>query len=66
MVRIPADTYIIGTNFPVFKPDAEGPARKVTLRSFFLDVTEVTNKQFETFVNATGYRTEVNLCILLE
>ena len=35
----------------------EGPAHKVSVSSFWMDVHEVTNAQFEQFVQATGYIT---------
>ncbi|MFS4491372.1 formylglycine-generating enzyme family protein [Maribacter sp. 2308TA10-17] len=35
----------------------EKPAHKVAVDGFFMDITEVTNLQFEKFVNATGYKT---------
>lgn len=35
----------------------EKPAHWVTVDGFFIDVTEVTNKQFNTFVEATNYIT---------
>lgn len=35
----------------------EYPKHKVTVRGFYIDITEVTNKQFEAFVKATGYIT---------
>jgi formylglycine-generating enzyme required for sulfatase activity len=35
----------------------EGPAHKVTVSGFWMDVHEVTNAQFEEFVEATGYIT---------
>lgn len=37
-------------------PDAR-PLHPVTVAGFWMDVTEVTNEQFEKFVQATGYRT---------
>ena len=36
---------------------AEMPQHKVYLDAFWIDRTEVTNRQFEAFVKATGYRT---------
>lgn len=33
------------------------PVHRVYISGFFMDVTEVTNKEFEAFVNATGYVT---------
>jgi len=38
--------------------DGEGPARKVTLDSFWIDKTEVSNRQFALFVEQTHYVTE--------
>lgn len=35
----------------------ESPCHAVVLRGFWMDRTEVTNSQFEVFVNATGYVT---------
>ncbi|KAF4529864.1 hypothetical protein B566_EDAN018115 [Ephemera danica] len=62
MVRISAGMYVMGTNKPVFAADGEGPARDVTLtKPFMLDRTEVTNAQFEAFVNATGHKTEAEV-----
>lgn len=58
MVLIPEGSFFMGTNKPVFVADGEGPARKVTLKKFYLDKYEVSNAEFELFVNATGYKTE--------
>lgn len=41
-----------------FAADGEGPAHRVVLDPFYIDVTAVTNEQFNAFVNATGYQTE--------
>ncbi|WP_075342166.1 formylglycine-generating enzyme family protein [Tenacibaculum agarivorans] len=35
----------------------EKPRHTVTLKSFLIDITEVTNKQFQKFINETGYIT---------
>ncbi|WAR26959.1 SUMF1-like protein [Mya arenaria] len=59
MVQIPAGSYIMGTNEPVFIADGEGPERKVTLDKFYLDKYEVSNAEFSLFVKETGYKTEV-------
>jgi sulfatase modifying factor 1 len=58
MVFIQGGTFKIGTDEPVFVADGEGPSRKVSLSDFYMDVHEVSNAEFELFVNATGYRTE--------
>ena len=59
MVFIKGGTFIMGTDNQILVADGEGPARKVTLDSFYLDVHETSNAEFERFVNATSYITEV-------
>jgi sulfatase modifying factor 1 len=58
MVYIKGGAFMMGTDEPVFVADGEGPSRKVSLSDFYMDVHEVSNAEFELFVNATGYRTE--------
>lgn len=55
MVFIPGGAYRMGTDngFPF-----EGPAHAVKVEPFWMDRTEVTNRQFQKFVEATGYETE--------
>ncbi len=49
----------MGTDSPeAWVQDGEGPVREVTVSPFYLDACAVTNRQFETFVKTTGYRTE--------
>ena len=38
--------------------DGEGPIHRVGLESFFMDQTAVTNEDFSSFVDSTGYRSE--------
>jgi Sulfatase-modifying factor enzyme 1 len=64
MGHIPAGTFVMGTNTPIFVADREGPGRNVTLEEFYLDTHEVSNKEFQLFVQATGYTTEVHRIIL--
>ena len=59
MVPIPAGVFTMGTDDPQIKQDGEAPARRVTLDAFYMDAYEVSNADFEKFVNATGYLTEV-------
>lgn len=59
MVLIPAGVFTMGTQEPQIQQDGEGPARRVHLGSFYMDQYEVSNLDFETFVNSTGYITEV-------
>ncbi|XP_036905443.1 formylglycine-generating enzyme isoform X6 [Sturnira hondurensis] len=58
MVLVPAGVFTMGTDDPQIKQDGEAPARRVTLDAFYMDAYEVSNADFEKFVNATGYLTE--------
>lgn len=60
MVPIPAGVFTMGTDEPIIKQDGEGPGRRVHIGHFFMDRYEVSNAEFEKFVNATGYVTEVS------
>lgn len=60
MVKIPGGKFVMGTNEPVFHADGEHPARWVEIDSFYMDVYEVSNAEFELFVNANNYKTEVS------
>ena len=59
MAPIPGGTFTIGSDKPIILADGEGPSRKVTLEPFYLDVHEVSNSEFELFVNSTKFVTEV-------
>lgn len=52
-VFVPKGEYFVGR-----KNHVTNPFRKVTVDSFYISRTEITNKQFETFVLATGYKTD--------
>ncbi|HEX6859966.1 MAG TPA: formylglycine-generating enzyme family protein [Caulobacteraceae bacterium] len=54
MARIEGGDFLMGA--AAMRPE-EGPARKVQVKPFWIDRTEVTNAQFARFVEATGYRT---------
>lgn len=54
MMDIPGGTFTMGSL--AFYPE-EQPLRTVRVKSFQMDETPVTNAQFVTFVEATGYRT---------
>lgn len=60
MIWIEGGTYTRGTkenpDLP-FNPE-ERPVHKVKVSGFFLDTHEVTNAQFQRFVDATGYKTQ--------
>ena len=54
MVWIPAGTFWMGSDEG--RPD-ETPVHQVTVDGFWMNKTDVTNEQFEKFVQATGYVT---------
>lgn len=58
MVQISGGEFLMGTDNPGIPPDGEGPQRVVYVDSFNIDIHEVTNQQFQSFVLATGYVTE--------
>lgn len=58
MVLIEGATFEMGTNKPIFKGDHEGPVRNVTVKSFYLDMYEVSNQNFKEFVDKMSYVTE--------
>lgn len=56
---IPAGTFTMGDSSEDANPgDGETPRHRVTLPSFSIDATTVTNDAFAAFVDATGYRTQ--------
>ncbi|XP_031572586.1 formylglycine-generating enzyme-like [Actinia tenebrosa] len=58
MVYLKGGVFTMGTDKPFIILDGEAPARKVRVRPFYMDVYEVSNAEFELFVNDTGYTTE--------
>ena len=56
MVRIPGGSFQMGGDNEQASAD-EYPKHKVTVDPFYMDATEVTNAQFQQFVQATGYVT---------
>lgn len=63
MVLIHGGEFLMGTNDPGIPADGESPQRLVHVDSFYMDVHEVTNQQFQSFVDLTGYTTEVYITI---
>ena len=53
MVWIPAGAFVMGSTA---SPESQ-PVHEVRVDGFFMDETEVTNAEFEKFVDATGYVT---------
>jgi sulfatase modifying factor 1 len=56
MVFIPGGSFSMGANNQQADKD-EYPKHEVALSAFWIDKTEVTNAEFQKFVNATGYIT---------
>jgi len=55
LIKIPAGSFAMGSD--QFGP-FESPIHNVYLSDFYLDETPVTNRQFDLFARATGYRTD--------
>ncbi|HEY3129391.1 MAG TPA: formylglycine-generating enzyme family protein [Acidobacteriota bacterium] len=55
MVLIKSGTFLMGTEHGL---PFEGPPHRVTVHSFWIDRYEVTNKEFQQFVEATHYISE--------
>ncbi|KAJ7999231.1 hypothetical protein DPEC_G00213300 [Dallia pectoralis] len=58
MTLIPGGEFLMGTDDPGIPPDGESPQRKVYIDHFYMDIHEVSNHHFQSFINATGYVTE--------
>jgi len=54
MVSIPGGTFNMGRNDGIL--DLEKPAHPVTVQPFMMDVNEVTNEEYQAFVNETKYQ----------
>ncbi len=62
MVLIPGGQFLMGGKSAQASRD-ELPRHLVTVSSFLMDETEVTNQQFMEFVEATGYKTTAELAL---
>ncbi|XP_062853090.1 formylglycine-generating enzyme isoform X2 [Trichomycterus rosablanca] len=58
LVLLQGGLFLMGTNEPGIPQDGEGPQRRVWLDPFYIEEHEVTNIQFQQFINKTGYVTE--------
>ncbi|XP_078678573.1 formylglycine-generating enzyme-like [Branchiostoma floridae x Branchiostoma belcheri] len=58
MVFVRGGEFTMGTDAVRFPQDGEGPARRVRVDSFYADVYEVSNAEFEIFVKDAGFVTE--------
>ena len=62
MVEIPAGTFVMGSvDHLSYSGDGEGPLREIELTAFAIDACAVSNAEFATFVDETGYQTESEL-----
>ena len=57
MVLIESGTFLMGAKNPSMALQREYPEHLVRVNAFYMDIHEVTNKEFSEFVNATGYIT---------
>ncbi len=62
LAEIPGGSFMMGTDAPYrYTGDGEGPAREITLRPYRIGKHAVSNRQFATFVDATGHRTDAEV-----
>lgn len=65
MTFVKGGRFTMGTNKPYLPMDGEGPAREVKVNSFYMDIYEASNAEFEVFVNSTGHVTEVEYILII-
>lgn len=58
MVFIKGGSFYMGTNKPIIFSDGEFPERTVRVNDFYMDQHEVSNYDFNRFIQSTGYVTE--------
>jgi formylglycine-generating enzyme required for sulfatase activity len=58
LIEIPAGEFAMGS-VPKEGDDDEHPQHSVYLDTFYISKFEITNEQFERFIKATGYKTDV-------
>lgn len=59
LMYMPAGQFLMGsTDSDTDAQSSEKPQHRVTLNSYWIDQTDVTNAMFTRFVQATGYRTD--------
>ena len=59
MVTIAGGTFQMGSDYEFgFPSDGEGSIKNVSLNSFLIDITAVTNRNFADFVKGTKYKTD--------
>jgi sulfatase modifying factor 1 len=61
MVLIEGGSFLMGSDDKwAYPDDGEGPVREISVDSFSIDATAVSNEAFADFVKATGYSTEAD------
>ncbi len=60
MVYVSGGEFMMGRDEKDGGDEYERPAHKVTVRSFFADINEVTRQQYQDFVNQTGHAAPAN------
>lgn len=65
MAFVKGGRFTMGTDKPFLPMDGEGPAREVKVDSFYMDIYEASNAEFELFVNSTGHVTEVEYIVVI-
>ncbi|TAM98110.1 MAG: formylglycine-generating enzyme family protein [Chitinophagaceae bacterium] len=59
MIHLSGGNFMMGTDDKEgFPADGEGPVREVTVDSFYIDATTVTNENFKDFIEDTHYKTD--------
>ena len=58
LISLSAATFLMGSDDPSFPADGEAPVREVSLDASRISPYAVSNADFKTFVDATGYKTE--------
>eukprot|EP00050_Salpingoeca_kvevrii_P007653 m.297581 g.297581 ORF g.297581 m.297581 type:complete len:434 (+) comp13648_c0_seq1:106-1407(+) len=58
LVALAGGEFLMGSDDGYFPEDGEGPARRVRIDPFRIGRYEVSNRRFQHFVEATGYKTE--------
>lgn len=53
MAYVPGDEFMMGSSAG---DEFSGPAHKVSVKPFFIDLTEVTNEEYKKFTDAAGYK----------
>jgi sulfatase modifying factor 1 len=57
LLSLDGGRFLMGSNESAYPEDGEGPVRRIDLDPFDIAATAVSNREFATFVSATGYRT---------